>query len=345
MSTAEIAIPINTTLPENTQVNIGAWIERLRNGLSTLEDIEDEVVHTFLEFALKAQFVEFNPYVQEENEAILIKKRAGTRQEKAVDMILNGAGTPWLRLQAEEGLAPLFQKMSQTKEASFGLIFSPPGPKSEGFKDYAYCYLYTIPAFENNQPRTIHAFALRIDDFNDQDVSNALRSLSGLGPIENIKARKNETLLTNSVVFPVGQTAPLPPDQQGNFSRYRIDTLEDLLLLIHQHLPGKFALQETERGLQGEVFQEAYQRFKKEIYGICHKLWTAAHHYDYQSQAWTKAEVLTNLARHMSLSGGSCPATMTSNNNGSAAKGETTDLKYCSSCGKFYRGETCPYCS
>lgn len=341
MSTAEIALPITKYLPENTQVNISAWIERLKYGLASKQEIITDITHTFAEFACSASLVDYS-YVQKENDIVPL---GGT--DSIFDIMKRGANTEWSRLQVNEGLEPLFRKILEVEKPSISVIFSPPGPESEGHSDYGYAYIGEVPELDENNQRTIKYYALRINDCDSETVFKCLRFLSGFARIENIKPTKDETLLTNSIVFPLGQTAPMPPDAKGNFLTMKVETIEDLFFLLAQHLPRKFRVQDIKKGLSGISLKEVYEKFKPTIHSIYTKLWSSAHGTKYQFQAWTEKKVEAMLMQHMSLASGSCPAAASSQNStltNAEKKDGQNNGRVCPKCGMYYTEDTCPYC-
>ncbi|MFC1711413.1 hypothetical protein ACFLZ1_02375 [Patescibacteria group bacterium] len=326
---------------ENTQLNLGAWVDNLRLGVMSPADVINELTHTYAEFAENQKLVEYTPYVQEGNSLYLVQNN---QKLSVAEFIQRGIANPWAQLQVNEGLNPLFEKIAAAKKPSFGLLFSPPGPTEFGYDKHAFLYLFQIPKLDSDNTRTIRSFALRIEGFGTQAAQKSIQFLSGLGLIQNMKARDDETLLTNSTVFEKGSQVSLLPDKKGKFLQIPVQSIEDLLFAIGQYLPDKFSAQEIKAGISGKALGKVYQKFKPQIYNILTRLWAAAKGYDSKFNAQAEKQVLDTMLEDMYLARGSCPSVQHNNNSLTEDQDNSQETKFCQHCMKFYSGFRCPYC-
>ena len=341
MSTAELAIPKRELLLPiigiERQVDPLAWFENLRLGIRTPAQIKEEITHLFAEYSVLAAEVVPWHFSLPKDKQYMLDSFCGRGIR---------AGSERSRLEIEEGFRPLLNSIEEVEEDSIGLWPYPPGSAADGFdENYGFGYLYDIKTRFDGTGKDVDAYALRLEPFNEEVISGLLKLLSSFGLLKNLKPTKKETLLTNPVVFSLGQEIFIPAKDSNHF-KYPIYSISDLVLAIDQHIPGILKKERVIEGLSGAILDEVKLKFREQINRLFNLVWVQARGLqDFDFGIMRARDLLLENFAHVQA--GSCPASFSSaaSTEPKAGSEEKQDKwNYCGVCNMWYQGSVCPYC-
>jgi len=298
------------------------------------EAVWDDLAHFFAEFSCNVPIVSYH-YVQTDEQTLIVPGLE-TRGD-VLNMVKQGVREESIRSQMEYvGFSRFREQIIKTREPSFALWCSPPGPKEENYGDYGFLYGALIPRWQN-EPRRVSMFALRIPNFDERATMNSAQLLRDLSPETQLPYVNTDTLLLNPIIFSVGPGQP-------------IEDISDLFAKISFYLGDKFEQAKINASLGdnqvvNRLLDEVKVKFRDKIYELYTAIWSAANNIPL---AIDGERLFNNILEELGMRFlvGSCPAAMGQQSSIEKILQDKDSLKdkekhWCPVCGMLFSGNVC----
>lgn len=301
-----------------TQFSIPNEVASIREG-ATKEFTLNQLAHTFGEFATGIELADYH-YIQTADNRLLAPGQEA--RGDVLNSFSRGINSPDSLLKYQS-FVRLREKILEAREPTIAITFSPPGPKEEGFSDYAMFYFALIPQYQSGKERRIAMLAWRLNEF-DQDTAEKtltlIKMISGSIPMgKNL----TERLLKSCVVIPLGERCEKTNPQEifGLFS-----------LALNRKIDQKL----LKEGLAGRIIKGIYRTFRHKIYQLYTYLWQKANSFPTE----INGERLFR-AMDLRLMAGGCPSVPSSKQLDTSVNGKE-EIHWCPVCGLWFSGNQCP---